>query len=72
MAAVTHLGSAKAHAPVSLGWTPIRRALDAWAERRARTRQLRDLAAFSDRELWDVGLSRGDLLAVEKGTFRRD
>lgn len=72
MAAVTHLGSAKAHAPVSLGWAPIRRVLHAWAERRANARQLRDLAAFSDRELWDVGLSRGDLLAVEKGTFRRD
>lgn len=71
MAAVTHLGSAKTHAPINLGWNPLQRVLRTWAERRERARQLRELGMFSDRELWDVGLSRGDLFAVEKGVYRR-
>jgi uncharacterized protein YjiS (DUF1127 family) len=31
-----------------------------------------ELAAYSDRELWDLGLSRSDLMSVDQGTFRRD
>jgi uncharacterized protein YjiS (DUF1127 family) len=42
------------------------------AERRARRLELEDLYRFSDRELWDVGLSRSDILSIERGTFRRD
>ena len=44
----------------------------AWIVRRRRAREAQILAAFSDRELWDLGLSRSDLLAVTSGTYRRD
>jgi uncharacterized protein YjiS (DUF1127 family) len=44
----------------------------AWAARRARNRDLRELYRFSDRELWDVGLSRSDILAIARGTYSRD
>lgn len=37
-----------------------------------RTRELDELRRFSDRELWDVGLSRSDILAIEKDLYRRD
>jgi uncharacterized protein YjiS (DUF1127 family) len=43
-----------------------------WAERRAKHNEMQELYAFSDRELWDVGLSRSDLMAIEKGTYRKD
>jgi uncharacterized protein YjiS (DUF1127 family) len=44
----------------------------AWTARRTRTRELRELSLFSDRELWDVGLSRSDILSIEQGVYRRD
>jgi uncharacterized protein YjiS (DUF1127 family) len=43
-----------------------------WAERSTRARELRELHRFSDRELWDVGLSRSDIPGIEHGTYRRD
>ena len=43
-----------------------------WAGRRARAREMQDLHRCSDRELWDMGLSRSDLLTIENGSFRRD
>jgi uncharacterized protein YjiS (DUF1127 family) len=43
-----------------------------WAERRTRAREMRELHRFSDRELWDIGLSRSDLLGIEQGIYRRD
>jgi uncharacterized protein YjiS (DUF1127 family) len=42
------------------------------AQRRARARELQELYRCSDRELWDIGLSRSDFLAIEKGTYSRD
>jgi uncharacterized protein YjiS (DUF1127 family) len=44
----------------------------AWAGRRKRSREVRDLYVFTDRELWDVGLSRSDLPAIANGTYRRE
>jgi uncharacterized protein YjiS (DUF1127 family) len=44
----------------------------AWTARRKLARELRDLYRFTDRELWDVGLSRSDLPAIADGTYRRD
>jgi uncharacterized protein YjiS (DUF1127 family) len=41
-------------------------------DRRIRAREMQDLYRCSDRELWDMGLSRSDLLSIEQGTFRRD
>jgi uncharacterized protein YjiS (DUF1127 family) len=39
---------------------------------RQRTRQLQELHRFSDRELWDVGLSRSDISAIESRNYRRE
>jgi uncharacterized protein YjiS (DUF1127 family) len=43
-----------------------------WKARRRRARELQELAAFSDRELWDLGLGRSDLKAIANGTHHRD
>lgn len=43
-----------------------------WKQNRQRAREIRELARFTDRDLWDVGLSRSDLMALEKGNYRRD
>jgi len=43
----------------------------AWAARRQRARQVRELASFTDRELWDVGLSRADVHGLENGQLTR-
>jgi uncharacterized protein YjiS (DUF1127 family) len=43
-----------------------------WVKQRAQARELEDLYRFSDRELWDIGLSRSDFLSIEQGTYRRD
>lgn len=48
------------------------RRVAAWSASRRRARELHDLSMFSDRDLWDVGLSRSDLMALEKGVYRRD
>ena len=42
------------------------------AGRRAHARDMQALYRFSDRELWDLGISRSDFMAIENGTFRRD
>jgi uncharacterized protein YjiS (DUF1127 family) len=44
----------------------------AWTERRKRARDRQVLADFSDRELWDIGISRSDIPGVLAGTFHRD
>jgi uncharacterized protein YjiS (DUF1127 family) len=41
------------------------------ARHRAAT-EIRQLYQFDDRELRDVGLSRGDFPAIVRGTYRRD
>jgi uncharacterized protein YjiS (DUF1127 family) len=43
-----------------------------WTERRARSREVDDLYRFSDRELWDIGLSRSDIVSIERGTYTRE
>lgn len=45
---------------------------EALEARRARSRELRQLARYSDAELRDIGLSRTDFIAIAEGTFRRD
>ncbi len=50
----------------------LARRLSAIAARQRHAREMADLARFSDRELWDLGLSRSDLMAVERGLYRRD
>ncbi len=50
----------------------LSRRLATFIERRRHAREMADLAAYSDRELWDLGLSRSDLMSVDRGTFHRD
>ena len=59
---------------VWLSWLQARlgRLDTAWTARRKRAREVRDLYLFTERELWDVGLSRSDLPAIADGTYRRD
>jgi uncharacterized protein YjiS (DUF1127 family) len=52
--------------------TQINRFIAFVIARRQRARQLHELYSMSDRELWDVGLSRSDRLAIDEGTYRRD
>lgn len=40
--------------------------------RRQHAREMRDLFAFSDTELRDIGLTRADTYAIRNGTYRRD
>jgi uncharacterized protein YjiS (DUF1127 family) len=42
-----------------------------WAQWRAVERQMQELYRSSDRELWDMGLSRSDLPEIAKGTYRQ-
>jgi uncharacterized protein YjiS (DUF1127 family) len=44
----------------------------AWAARRRRSRETRELYAMGDRDLWDMGLCRSDLPAIIAGSYRRD
>jgi uncharacterized protein YjiS (DUF1127 family) len=50
----------------------LHRAVASWAGRLTRVRELGELYRFSDRELWDIGLSRSDIMSIERGTYRRD
>jgi uncharacterized protein YjiS (DUF1127 family) len=43
-----------------------------WIARRRSRREAAALLAFSDRELWDLGLSRSDIPGIMDGTYRRD
>jgi uncharacterized protein YjiS (DUF1127 family) len=44
----------------------------AWrAARRQQSRLLRELSESTDRQLWDMGLSRADIPAVVRGAYRR-
>lgn len=52
-------------------WRRIAGALRAVFEASQRQRAARELARFSDRELADLGLTRGDIQAVARGERRR-
>ena len=59
---------------VTRGRSPWRRlagALRAVFEISQQRRVARELARFSDRELADLGLTRGDIAAVARGAWRR-
>jgi uncharacterized protein YjiS (DUF1127 family) len=72
MAAVTHAGFNTARIFQTGLRARFTRLVEAFAARRLRAQQLRELYSFSDRELWDVGLSRADFMAIEKGVYHRD
>jgi uncharacterized protein YjiS (DUF1127 family) len=43
-----------------------------WHASRTRARELRELFAFDDHDLRDLGLSRSDFMALRDGTYRRE
>lgn len=43
-----------------------------WAVRARNRRDAAQLEQFSDRELWDLGMSRSDIPYVARGIYRRD
>jgi uncharacterized protein YjiS (DUF1127 family) len=50
----------------------LHRIVNARATRRRHSRDAEQLYAFSDRELWDLGLGRSDLPSIIAGTYRRE
>lgn len=52
-------------------WLRLARALRACFEAGQQRRVARELARFSDRELADLGLTRGDIPAIARGEQRR-
>jgi uncharacterized protein YjiS (DUF1127 family) len=54
------------------GHAVVRRLGDLWTARRQRARELDEVYRFTDRELADLGLTKSDLPAIEKGAYRRD
>jgi uncharacterized protein YjiS (DUF1127 family) len=73
-----HLSQSRQRIPSAPGmWlaqlqTAFQRVRTAWLIRRRRQRDAQMLHAFSDREFWDVGLSRSDISSIVRGTYRRD
>ena len=43
-----------------------------WAARRQRVEDAEALRVLSDRDLWDLGLSRSDIPGIISGKYRRD
>ncbi len=43
-----------------------------WAARRQRAQEMDEISRFSDRDLWDLGLSRSDLHAIARSSYSRD
>jgi uncharacterized protein YjiS (DUF1127 family) len=54
------------------GHTMWRRVADSWNARRQHARELEELYRFTDRDLADLGLSKSDLPAIEKGVYHRE
>jgi uncharacterized protein YjiS (DUF1127 family) len=50
----------------------LERLADSWNARRQHTRELDELYRFTERDLADLGLSKSDLPAIEKGMYRRE
>jgi uncharacterized protein YjiS (DUF1127 family) len=60
-----------AHDAASL-WAETTLRFSEWRRKRAsRARVARELATYTDRELFDLGISRADIPAVINGTYRR-
>ena len=58
--------------PAGLSLRGFAESYRAWADRRRRiARVTNELAAYTDRQLADLGLCRSDIPDVARGTFRR-
>ena len=54
------------------GFALLRQSMaDRRVERRERQQMARELATYTDRELGELGFSRGDLPMIAAGTYRR-
>ena len=59
-------------AQIAHSFTERRERFGAWRAKMAyRARIARELNTYTDRELFDLGIQRGDIPAVINGTFRR-
>jgi uncharacterized protein YjiS (DUF1127 family) len=70
----TYLFDATGHTtrPAGMGLSGLFHRLRAsWLQWRAMERQMQELYRSSDRELWDMGLSRSDLPEIARGTYRQ-
>ena len=69
MANVSHAMHAPTHTPV------MAQVVAAWqdytARRRERAQIIRELGAYTDRELAELGFYRQDIPAIANGTYRR-
>jgi uncharacterized protein YjiS (DUF1127 family) len=43
-----------------------------WRASRNHAREIRELFAFNDHDLRDLGLSRSDFMAIREGSYRRE
>ncbi|MBN9508789.1 MAG: DUF1127 domain-containing protein [Alphaproteobacteria bacterium] len=69
---VLHDAAGFAPGSVASRWTKLSRRIADWRERRRRRAQItRELLSYTDRELFDLGITRGDIPAVINGTYRR-
>ncbi len=69
---VLHDAAGFAPGSVAGRWTKLSRRIADWRERRRRRAQItRELLSYTDRELFDLGITRGDIPAVINGTYRR-
>jgi uncharacterized protein YjiS (DUF1127 family) len=64
--------SHEARALLSAANALLRAIVAFWIGRLERARGIHELSRFTDRELWDIGLSRSDIDAIQKGHYRRE
>jgi uncharacterized protein YjiS (DUF1127 family) len=61
-----------AHALLSRLFGGIEGLVARFIARRVEAAEIRTLLAFTDRELHDVGINRGDIPAIVRGDYRRN
>jgi uncharacterized protein YjiS (DUF1127 family) len=72
MAILTSSASPSSQTPFLDLLQPILNAFSAWrAEQRKRARIARELATYTDRELFDLRIQRADIPAMINGTYTR-
>jgi len=65
-------GNGSTLAQIAHAWTEFRaRRAALRAESKQRARVARELATYTDRELFDLGISRDNIPEIINGTFRR-
>ncbi len=58
--------------PLAVRWADLKQRFEDWRAARRRREQIwRELHSYSDRELFDLGISRADIPAIVAGTYSR-